>query len=142
MDWFSFIVSLSTIITSSAVSIVTVRHQTKINEDNNKRLLEAEKLNNENQLKLKHLDYYYSEKNSAVCKYLDDLFDYLDEPSQRNFHRYQTSMAKASMYVSSSVYEHIDLINCLIKGNNLNEVRKTQIDSLIDSLCSDNQQYK
>lgn len=142
MDIFSFLISLATVATSCAVSIVTVRHQTKINEDNNKRLLEAEKLNNENQLKLKRLDHYYAEKSLAVSKYLDDLFDYLDEPSEIYLLHYRKSMAKACMYVSKKVYDEIYVINLLIKENKIENIKKSYIESLIDSLCADGQQYK
>ena len=142
MNWFSFILSLVAAIVPSVVSIVTVYLQFKNNKDNNNRLLEADKINNENKIKLKHLDYYYSEKSSIVGKYLENLINYLNNPSENNLLNYQISMAKASMYVSKKVYEEIEFIDQLINDNKLKTVKDNCLTDLVSSLCTENQQYK
>lgn len=142
MSLFSFIIKVSPIIVPSAVSAFTVWNQYKINQDNNKRLLESDKLNNENQLKLKRLDYYYADRSSVVSKYLDDLYSYLDDPIPFNLLHLKKSTAKACMYVSGELYDEIYYINELLKDNKLELVKNDCLDELLNALCRDSQNYK
>lgn len=137
----SFIIAILSTLITGVVSIFTVYVQSKTNEDNNKRLLEIEKLNNENQLKLKRLDYYYSEKSSVIFKYLDDLFDYLNNPSPLALKKYQSSTYKVCMFVSGDAYTHIEYINNYINDGDFKNA-KHHVEFLMGALSSDSKQYK
>ena len=134
--------SLVASIVPSVVSIITICVQYYISKNNNERLLKSDKLNNENQLNLKRLDYYYSEKVLAINTYIDCLFKYLNDKSKENLFYYQIAKAKACMYLSSSACDQAEIINFKISKNQINDFYDTDLEFLIDELRKDSQQNK
>lgn len=137
MNWLTITTTLIAAIAPSVVSIVTLCLQQRTNKKNNELQLEINKLNNEHQLKLKQFELYKSPKNSSINCYLDNLIQYLNNPSSENFINYQFSMAKASMYVSAKIYSEIDDINTAIQNNKIDDVKKSYFSSLLDAINAD-----
>ena len=141
MNWLTIVTTLIAAIAPSIVSIVTVRYQSKNNQQNNDCQLQLNKTNNEHQLKLNQLEYYSSEKCTAVSNYLDDLTYYLKYRSDGCFTKYKISMTKACMYVSKSVYGCIRDIDVALEDNHFDDVQTYLLDELLETLNSEVPKY-
>lgn len=123
MNWLTIVTTLLAAILPSAISLITLHYNFKIN-----------KQNNEYQLKLKEKEFLYQQRNQALNSYADCLNTYLYYPSDKTKFDYLASILKVSLYVSPEVYYEIDSINKFINQNQLDTAREIEVDYLAKKL--------
>jgi hypothetical protein len=107
---FTIVLAFSAIFCPVFTALINNCHQREVN-----------KQNNELQVKLRRLDFYYTYKDKAINEYLNALCEYLNNQNSQNFNKYLAAHSKAFMYLSSEACNAIDGINILVKGKHFEQ---------------------
>ena len=137
MNWVTIVTTLLAATLPSVVSIVSARHQSIINEQNNELQLSLNKQNNDMQEKMYRLEYYYSKQDLYVNTYLEALTNYLNIPSEENLLKYKSSLAKVYMYVSSTTSARIEEIDDSLNKKDFSEVKELLSEGFCNELAKE-----
>lgn len=141
INWLTITTTLIAAIAPSVISFFTIIYQVKINRDNNKQQLELNKQSHDYQLKQKQLEIYNTIKTTVINDYLDNLNNYIFNPTDKNFINYQIAMSKTCMYTSKKNYETISIIDSLIKAKQFDTIKNSYLACLFNDLNIEAHQY-